>query len=386
MNFKKINAWLMAVSLTATTAGSSGMPLYMDATQLGIKKTIHEETLGKNKLQANGQEKNYDVDQYGIVTKYRGEETELVLPSKKHGRSICEIGQEVFQNQKNVQSVIIPEGVQKIQKDAFFNCVSLASITIPATLTRVESGAFQNCINLKKIDLSKTTITEIEEDTFRNCKNLKEVILPDSICAIGANAFQGCGQLSSINIGDLCQLERIGSGAFGACISLTDIVIPECVKRIAGGAFANCIRLDTITIPGRVSEFGLAVLAGNSQVTVKSVINSLAYDYAVDKKLKFESISEERLVSKIELSGEKIQISKENVKKLTISQGENVSLKIEISGKATDEHMSWECNKPDIVTISPEGVITGAKKGFVIATVTAIGGVNKTDSVEISVI
>lgn len=386
MNFKKINAWLMAVSLTATSAGSSGMPLYMDAAQLGVKKTINEETLGKNKPLVSEQEKNYDVDQYGIVTKYRGEGTEVVLPFKKHGRNVCEIGQEVFQNQKNILSVVIPKGIQKIQKNAFFNCTSLKSIIVPETLASIEEGAFQSCANLTTIDLSKTLLTEISEGAFQNCKSLKQVILPKSITSIGANAFQGCGNLASINIEELQGLEKIGSGAFGACISLTQVFVPEGVKRIAGGAFANCIGLQEITIPGRVSEFGLAVLAGSTQATVKGVVNSLAYDYAMNKKIKFESISEERLVSAVELSGEKLQLTKENTKKLTIAQGESALVNIEILGEATDERVYWEYNKPEIVTISPEGVITAVKKGFVIAAVNAIGGVNKTDCVEISVI
>lgn len=386
MNFRKMNAWLMAVSLTATAAGSSVMPLYMDATQLGMKKSANEETLGKDKVDRHKDEKYYDVDQYGVVTGYKGEKTNLVLPEKKYGKKICEIGQEAFQNQKDICSVVLPEGVEEIGKDAFFNCTSLVSIEFPDTLSVIGMGAFQNCIQLQRIDLSKTNITRIPEGAFQNCRNLVEVILPKGLCSIEANAFYSCGNLKNFYLANLKKLTKIGSGAFANCISLTKLTIPQTVKSISGGAFANCIGLEEITLPGRVQELGLAVLAGNQKVTVKTVKNSLAYDYAMKNKLKVVPTSEEILVAKIEITGKDITHSKENVKKLIIKEGSSRHVEVKISKEATDKTVFWECNKEGIVNISEQGNITGVKKGFVIAQVMAKGGVKKTDCLEISVI
>ena len=386
MNFKKMNAWLMAVSLTATTVGVNGMPLYIDASQLGVKNEINEETLRENKLKISAEAKSYDVDEKGKITNYCGAETDIVIPNKKNGRQICEIGQDVFQNQQNIQSVIISEGITKISQDAFFNCKSLKRVVVASTVTEIAVGAFRNCDSLEEIDLSKTSITKISESVFKNCKNLEKVMLPKGLLTIEADAFMGCGQLASINIEELEQLNRIGSGAFGNCLSLTNIVIPESVTRIAGGAFANCMQLQTITIPGRVSEFGQAVLAGIPQVTIKGTINSLAHDYAREKKIDFEPVSEEILVSKIELSGEDITLDEENIKKLNILAGEKLPVTVEVSKEATDKNICWECNKEGIVEISEGGMVKGLKKGFVAVVVRAVGGVNKTDYMEINVI
>lgn len=386
MNFRKMNAWLMAVSLTATTVGVNGMPLYVDAAQLGMKREVNEETLRENGLQISTEAKKYDVDEKGKITKYYGTEQEVIIPKKKNGRQICEIGQGVFQNQQTIQSVVVSEGITQISQDAFFNCKALKTVIVASTVTELERGAFQNCDSLEEIDLSRTAITKISEGVFKNCKNLKKVILPQGLLTIEADAFMGCGHLADINLNNLERLDKIGSGAFGNCISLTNVVLPDSVTRISNGAFGYCTGLQEITIPARVTEFGQAVLSGVSEVTIKGTLHSLAYDYAVEKNIAFESISEEILVSNIELSGADITLDEENIKKLDIKEGAEIQVNVKVSSDATDQSISWECNKEGIVEISKDGVIKGLKKGFTTVVVSAVGGVNKTDYMEINVI
>ena len=386
MNFKKMNAWLMAVSLTATTVGVNGAPLYVDAAQLGMKREVNEETLRENGLQISTEAKKYDVDEKGKITKYSGTEAEVIIPDRKNGRQICEIGQGVFQNQQSIQSVVISEGIRKISQDAFFNCKVLKNVIVASTVTELERGAFQNCDSLEEIDLSKTGITKIPEGAFKNCKNLKKVILPEGLLIIEADAFMGCGQLADINMDNLKVLDKIGSGAFANCISLINIVLPESITRISNGAFANCTQLQTITIPARVTEFGQAVLAGVPKVTIKGTIHSLAYDYAKEKNINFEPVSEEILASHIELSGADITLDEENIKKLNIKEGTKIQVNVKVASDAINKDISWECNKEGIVEISKDGVIKGLKKGFTAVTVKAAGGVNKTDYMEINVI
>ena len=386
MNFRKMNAWLMAVSLTATTVGVNGMPLYVDAAQLGMKREVNEETLRENGLQISTEAKKYDVDEKGKITKYYGTEQEVIIPKKKNGRQICEIGQGVFQNQQTIQSVVVSEGITQISQDAFFNCKALKTVIVASTVTELERGAFQNCDSLEEIDLSRTAITKISEGVFKNCKNLKKVILPQGLLTIEADAFKGCGHLADINLNNLERLDKIGSGAFGNCISLTNVVLPDSVTRISNGAFGYCTGLQEITIPARVTEFGQAVLSGVSEVTIKGTLHSLAYDYAVEKNIAFESISEEILVSNIELSGADITLDEENIKKLDIKEGAEIQVNVKVSSDATDQSISWECNKEGIVEISKDGVIKGLKKGFTTVVVSAVGGVNKTDYMEINVI
>lgn len=354
MKFNKVNAWLMAVSLTATTVAVNGLPLYVDAIQPGVESTTNEDTV--------------------IID---------ILADELDG---TEIKKEAFQNQYEFENVKLQEGITVIGKNAFFNCVSMKSIEIPSTVNTIEQGAFENCTSLERIDLSKTSVIEISEETFRGCKNLKEVILPEGIVSIQANAFQGCGALEQINFSETKNLKKIGSGAFANCISLKEIVIPQNVTVIGGGAFAYCIGLENITIPGSVSEFGQAVLEGVANVTVKSIVNSYAYDYAVKKGLNFEAISDEILVSDITVANENITYTKENIKRLTLKTGDSISLDVAVApANATNSKYSWEPDKEGVAAFSEDGTVTGLKRGFVSVVVRAEGGVNKTDYIEINV-
>lgn len=354
MKFNKVNAWLMAVSLTATTVGVNGLPLYVDASQPGVESTANEETV--------------------IID---------ILSDELDGTEIKEEG---FQNQYELKNVILQEGITVIGKSAFFNCISMKNIVVPSTVKNIAQGAFQNCTSLEKIDLSKTSVTEISEETFRNCRNLREVILPEGITAIQANAFQGCGALENINFSSAKSLKKIGSGAFSNCISLKEVVLPETVTTVAGGAFANCLGLQSITFPGSISEFGLAVLEGAEDVTVKGVVNSYAYDYAMKKDLNFEAISDEILVSDIKVSNDHITYNKENIKRITLKTGESTPLNVALApANATNRKFNWEPDKEGVVSFAEDGTITGLQRGFVSVFVRAEGGVNKTDYIEINV-
>lgn len=354
MKFNKVNAWLMAVSLTATTVGVNGMPLYVDASQPGVESTANEETV--------------------IID---------ILSDELDG---TEIKREAFQNQYQLENVILQEGITVVGQNAFFNCTSMKSIVIPSTVTSIEQGAFQNCTSLERIDLSKTSVTEISEETFRDCKNLKEVILPQGIIAIEANAFQGCGALKNIDLLSGKKLKKIGSGAFSNCISLKEVVLPQTVTTVAGGAFVNCTGLQSITFPGNISEFGQAVLEGAGNVTVKSVVNSYAYDYALKKGLHFEAVSDEILVSDITVSNENIIYNKENIKRITLKAGESIALNVALApADATNLKFHWEPDKEGILSFAEDGTVTALKRGFVSVVVRAEGGINKTDYIEINV-
>lgn len=354
MKFNKVNAWLVAVSLTATTVGVNGLPLYVNAIQPGVESTANEETV--------------------IID---------ILADELDG---TEIKKEAFQNQFELENVILQEGITVIGENAFFNCANLKSIVIPSTVKVINARAFQNCTSLERIDLSKTSVTEIPEEAFRYCKNLREVILPEEIVTVSANAFQGCGALEQVNFSAVKNLKKIGSGAFANCISLKEVVLPKTVTTVAGGAFANCIGLESITFPADILEFGLAVLEGAENVTVKGVVNSYAYDYAMKKGLNFEAISDEILVSDITVNNENIVYNKENVKRITLKAGESISLNVMVTpANATNGKYLWEPDKDGIVSFAEDGTVTGLKRGFVSTVVRAEGGVNKTDYIEINV-
>lgn len=55
-----------------------------------------------------------------------------------------------------ISSLILPEGVQYIDRMCFSDCTSLTSITLPSSLLKIGSSPFSNCHNLSTIHYSGT--------------------------------------------------------------------------------------------------------------------------------------------------------------------------------------------------------------------------------------
>lgn len=111
-------------------------------------------------------------DDRAEITKYKGNETKVVIPSNTSGYSITCIG-----------------------KFAFMGCKSLESVTIPESITRIDYGAFSNCTNLKSVSITNSeNYIDIARFAFYECPSLKSVTLPQTACiydwAFGYNYYE----------------------------------------------------------------------------------------------------------------------------------------------------------------------------------------------------
>lgn len=176
----------------------------------------------------------------------------------------------------DVREIIVPEGVEVIDKNAFEDCVYLQRITIPSTVTFIFYECFDHCPYLHEIvvardnpiycslngDLYNKTLTQILKApsdytcykrlfnveainayAFYGC-GIEHLILPENLKLIGNNAFSYCVSLQDVNIPD--SVISIGDNAFGGCVSLKQIMIPNSVRTIGKGAFDGCLQLESI--------------------------------------------------------------------------------------------------------------------------------------------
>ena len=81
-----------------------------------------------------------------------------------------------FNQNPNIKSVDIKNGVTSIGDCAFGFCSSLASVTISDSVTSIGNSAFKFCLSLAS------------------------VTIPDSVTSIGSDAFYDCARLISINV------------------------------------------------------------------------------------------------------------------------------------------------------------------------------------------
>ena len=231
------------------------------------------------------------------LMKYMGTETELVLPLTCNEKAY-RIYQYAFENNTDIQSVIISNGVTSIGayafngcsnmtsitignavtsigNSAFEDCKSLTSVAIPDSVTSIGMRAFQNCTRLTCASLSNA-VTSIGSSTFYGCSGLTGIDIPNNVTSIGSSAFYGCSGLTSIDIPN--NVTSIGSSAFSGCTGLTSIDIPDCVTRIESSAFGNCPKIESITVSnGNTKYYSVenCLIEKNTNVLVLGCKNSV---------------------------------------------------------------------------------------------------------------
>jgi hypothetical protein len=120
---------------------------------------------------------DYTVDADGVITKYSGWDTELVIPSAIGGKTITAIGKEAFLNAE-LTSITIPDGITSIGEDAFRDN-KLTGITIPGSVKSIGSRAFWGNEDIAAIVLSEGV--EYDYGAFSSHKADVTITLPSTI-------------------------------------------------------------------------------------------------------------------------------------------------------------------------------------------------------------
>lgn len=92
---------------------------------------------------------------------------------------------------KNVESVVIGEGITAIGENCFSGCSKLSSVKFPAGLKTIGKKSFAQC-NFKAIYFPNT-LEEVGEEAFYNPtggNSIETLVFPASLKKIGKNAFQ----------------------------------------------------------------------------------------------------------------------------------------------------------------------------------------------------
>ncbi len=192
-----------------------------------------------------------------------------------------------------IRSVVIGDGITEICKYAFYNCQGLRTVSLPDSLTAIRQGAFFQCDSLEIVHLP-SSLKIIESRAFTSCDSLYNISIPASVELIGSeygsDVFRECFDLFRIDVAeknpnyasdehgvlyskDMTTLIEMPSGfrgaynvpsnvksilpeAFGSCIYLTDITLPQGITVIDAEVFAVCAKLKSIVIPEGVTTIG----------------------------------------------------------------------------------------------------------------------------------
>lgn len=162
---------------------------------LSVSAVVHaateEKKCGDYKYTADGGK--------SVITGYTGSEKEVIIPSDLDGNTVTALEKGIFEGNKRIEKIIIPESVDLVGSNAFASCGNLKKITIKSHLEVIPRGMCNDCPKLEEVNLPDSIVT-VDTFAFDNCKNLKSIILPEKTENIKLNAFSDSG-LEKFNIG-----------------------------------------------------------------------------------------------------------------------------------------------------------------------------------------
>lgn len=309
---------------------------------------------------------------------YTGNSEYVKIPSKINGYTITGINTQAFKNNKKLKGIIIPDtvtyvedslfsgcisltdvdlgkGITVITNGMFYNCKNLESLTIPEQIERFYDSysytgnssdkPFEGCVNLKNIyfkakDISlvrhylnlpsltniviastvdslpdgafsgynyienvtfENGLMVLPDSCFKNCTSLKNITLPDSMMSVGKSAFENCYNIKSVTFSENLNtiddsafkgcssienlslnknLREIGNNAFEECSSVKNVTFNDSLNTIGESAFANCSSVEKVDLPESVSSVGKDVFEGCK--AIKNITLSSKLNYVND--------------------------------------------------------------------------------------------------------
>ncbi|MDE5744644.1 MAG: leucine-rich repeat domain-containing protein [Paramuribaculum sp.] len=183
----------------------------------------------------------------------------------------------LYLNDEQIDSLVIPEIISEIKQYAFNGCSSLTSVMIPSSVTTIDNYAFSGCTGINEFTLEdgNTTLslgnngnyTDLFSDCpietlylgrnlsysssyapFKDKKTLKSVTIGNSVTSIGSSAFSGCSALSTLTLPG--SVRSIGSQAFSNCAALTEVTAINPIPAvIESNTFSGCTDQTTLNVP-----------------------------------------------------------------------------------------------------------------------------------------
>lgn len=148
---------------------------------------------------------------------------------------ITRVGSRAFFGCSNLKEISNAENLESIGEYSFSGCESLTGeLTLSDRLVNMGESAFSGCTGITSVVLPEG-ITRIEPRTFSECYNLESVTFPEGLESIGYQAFELTG-LKELEFPE--SLKVIEEYAFSYCNALTgSIRIPDTVETLSNDTF-----------------------------------------------------------------------------------------------------------------------------------------------------
>ena len=155
--------------------------------------------------------------------------------------SVCSPASVTYYASESIKEIVLGDSVKSVYGLA--RCGNLKSIVIPDGVTRIEQSAFAMCTGLESIVIP-SSVTRIDAEAFRGCTGLKSITIPSSVQFIASNAFRDCNNVETLYWNSNFSLNILRNFK----TSLKTIVIGDSVKTLELYVFDGCVNLTTVTV------------------------------------------------------------------------------------------------------------------------------------------
>ena len=176
----KESSWIVDIEPTKTTDGSKH-----------TECTMCEKTMRTQVLAAGSQGLTYiDQDDSTYIVKggYYYSDPDVVIPRMYNEKDVVGIQYYGFMNNPNIVSLITPNTLTYIGSEAFYGCEKLHSVVLNEGLLRIELSAFKSCTSLETLTLP-STLNYIGSEAFYNCSSLTTIIFEGTVEQWNAISF-----------------------------------------------------------------------------------------------------------------------------------------------------------------------------------------------------
>lgn len=208
---------------------------------------------------------------------------------------VKEIKASAFNGCDNIESITVPNTVEKLGVNAIAGNLNLKSITFEtgSKLTTIENGALSDNGKLEAITIPAsvkniddyilgwnyslatvefeegTTLDNIGKGMFFRDEALASITLPSTVTVINDEAFYNCKALIEI---DLSNIDEIGAYAFYNCASLKEAILSNDVTELNDAAFYGCSSLEKVKLSEKITKLG-DLISEDAEEDVKGVFS-----------------------------------------------------------------------------------------------------------------
>lgn len=156
------------------------------------------------------------------------------------------INSQAFRYCTKLETVVLPEGLERIDDEAFIGCTKMTNVIVPGSVESIGDRAFKQCTMLTNAQIAHG-VKSIGEEAFHSDWRIAEVDIPSTVTNVGANAFGGDSSIVRAGMrGDIRKISEVFSN-YG---HIREFAVKEGDGKLVDALFENCRELVAVRIMG----------------------------------------------------------------------------------------------------------------------------------------